>query len=112
MPSKSHVIVLFIHQYIWFIHSFNYLFIHLFTEIAHFRYPSQVIMNKAIQNEAQGKQRGHPLICSFVSPGPRFELLCSWSLDQDMKSRLFSYSRGEFKINVGPGGLEDGGKFS
>ena len=73
--------------------------------IGHFRYPSRVIMNKAIQNEAQGNKK-YKDYC-FVSPGPRFELLCSLSLDQDIESGLFRTKREErYGLII----MTDGGK--
>ena len=57
----------------------------------HFRYPSRVITNEAIQNEAQGKQNNNIRIIPLFPAGPRFELLCLWSLDQDIESVSFIF---------------------
>lgn len=58
--------------------------------IAHFRYSCSMITNKPIQDEAPGKQCEVILIYSFLCPESRLELLCSWSLSQNIeRSHLY-----------------------
>jgi len=75
-------------------------------KIAHFWYSGWVTIHKATEDKTPGNKR-ISLGIFIVSPEPRLQLFCAWSLNQNIESQLLSWFE-KIALSLNKGGHQFG----